>query len=71
MPTFSTAELAIFSRALERAILAVPGKPRPDILTSDLADAILEAAKQGITSEADLADRALESVLRFEDERVS
>lgn len=58
----SVAELCVLSRALERAIRAVPNKPRPDVTTSDLADAVLAAAQEGIRDEQMLAERALQTI---------
>lgn len=58
----SVAELCVMSRALERALRALPNKPRSDIATSDLADGILAAAVDGIRDETILAKLALERV---------
>jgi hypothetical protein len=54
--------LCVLSRALERAIKAVPDKPRRDIATSDLAEAVEAAAREGIRDEKTLAQWALNSV---------
>jgi hypothetical protein len=58
----SIAELCVMSRALERAMRAIPNKPRMDIATRDLADGVLAAATEGISDETILAERALERV---------
>jgi hypothetical protein len=58
----SVDELCLMSRALERAITALPGKPRRDVTTHQLSVGIEEAAKEGIRDEETLARRALESV---------
>jgi hypothetical protein len=55
----SVDELCLLSRALERAIRAVPNKPRFDVTTRDLADAISMLADEGMRDEVELADSAL------------
>jgi hypothetical protein len=55
----SVEELCLFSRALERAIRAVPNKPRSDVTTRDLADAISMLAEEGMRDEIELADSGL------------
>jgi hypothetical protein len=50
------------SRALERALRALPNKPRVDITTHDLLQGVLAAATEGIRDERILAKRALERV---------
>jgi hypothetical protein len=62
MPEMSIAELALMSRALERAMNKIPNKPRTDVTTKDLSLAILTAANEGIRDEESLASRALETV---------
>jgi hypothetical protein len=52
--------LTMLSRALERAIRAVPNKPRADVTTADLANAIEARAAQGLRDEVELADHALQ-----------
>jgi hypothetical protein len=58
----SVAELCVMSRALERALRALPNKPRVDITTNDLLLGVLAAATEGIRDERILARRALERV---------
>lgn len=58
----SVAELCVMSRALERALRALPDKPRLDITTNDLLLGVLAAATEGIRDERILAKRALEHV---------
>jgi hypothetical protein len=41
---FTNKELDMMSRALERALCALPGKPRPDITTMDIAEVIIQQA---------------------------
>jgi hypothetical protein len=62
MLNLSVEELCLMSRALERAMRAVPNKPRTDITTHQLSMAILNAAKKGIREENILARWALEIV---------
>jgi hypothetical protein len=57
--TSSVEELCLFSRALERAIRAVPNKPRSDVTTRDLADTISMLAEEGMRDEVELAESAL------------
>ena len=59
MPEMSIAELALMSRALERAMDSIPDKPRTDVTTHQLSLGILHAAKEGIRDEESLARRAL------------
>ena len=62
MSEMSIAELALMSRALERAMNKIPNKPRTDVTTHDLSLGILTAANEGIRDEESLARRALETV---------
>ena len=62
MNSASVAELCVMSRALERALRALPNKPRVDITTNDLLLGVLAAATEGIRDERMLARRALERV---------
>ena len=62
MKDASISELCVMSRALERAMRAIPNKPRSDIATRDLAEGVLAAATEGISDEAILAERALRRV---------
>lgn len=62
MEGMSITELCVMSRALERAIRAIPDKPRSDIATSDLTEGVLAAVIEGISDEVMLAERALERV---------
>jgi hypothetical protein len=62
MAETSVADLCVLSRALERVIRAVPNKPRADLCTQDLLDAVLAAAKLGMRDEVQLARAALEQV---------
>ena len=63
MATFTPSELDMMSRALERALTGLPGKPRSDITTADLAESIIQAATAGLRDEEILAERALARVL--------
>jgi hypothetical protein len=47
MQTHSIEVLVLVSRALERALVSLRDKPRLDINTSDLADAVLRAVEEG------------------------
>jgi hypothetical protein len=59
MQTHSIEVLVLVSRALERALVSLRGKPRLDINTSDIADAVLRAIEEGYREEVELAERAL------------
>lgn len=58
----SLTELCFMSRALERAIRAIPDKPRPDIETAHLVEGVLAAVREGVRDETEIAERALERV---------
>jgi hypothetical protein len=69
MSQFTKSELDLMSRALEKAIVALPGKPRGDIQTSDLAEGIIQAAATGVRGENELAQLALGHVLNGNETR--
>jgi hypothetical protein len=60
MPDFTNRELDLMSRALERALSSIEGKPRRDYTTGDLATGIFQAAAEGVRCEETLAKRAVE-----------
>ena len=64
MAEFTTKELDLMSRALERALAALPGKPRPDVSTMDLAEVIIREATEALRCESEVAKRAVAHVLR-------
>jgi hypothetical protein len=63
MADFTSRELDMLSRALERALNAIPNKPRADVSTSDLANVIIREAADGLRCEKTLAERAVAHVL--------
>jgi hypothetical protein len=65
MQTHSIEVLVVVSRALERALVSLRGKPRLDINTSDLADGVLRAVEEGCREEVELAERALDYVTQL------
>jgi len=60
MADFTNHELDLMSRALERALCSIEGKPRRDYTTGDLATGIFQAAAEGVRCEETLAKRAIE-----------
>ena len=63
MAEFSNRDLDLMSRALELAIVSLPNKPRPDVTTNDLAQAIIREAAEGLRCTETLAQRAVAAVI--------
>lgn len=62
MQDFSSHQLNVMSRALERALTLLREKPKSDITTADLLRGILQSAEEGIWAEELMAERAIEYV---------